>query len=527
MGALTASGLLWHFSKDLHKPGISPVADVAVLDSLTATPLGPANGQFVMDPDPVKRGPYADAQASHAFLDSNFHRTDACGTCHDVSNPVFEYDGAPGRYVPGALDAPHPDGNLRNMFPVERTFSEWSQSDYANGGVYAPQFAGNKPGGIVSTCQDCHMRDVSGKWCSEPGAPTRTDLPLHDLTGGNTFIPDIIATFFPGEVDAAQLQAAKARATTMLQLAASLGLSAGQDGPNPTVTVTVTNETAHKLPSGYPEGRRVWLNVKGYDDGDALVYESGAYDPASGVLEHDGDAKIYEVKIGVSERLAPIIGLPAGPSFHFVLNDTVYQDNRIPPRGFTNANFTNVQSPPVGYAYADGQYWDETTYTLPTEVRFVAVTLNYQTTSKEYIEFLRDENHTNSAGLDMYNAWVAQGRNAPVAMATDTISVDVVPTGIDNAPLARTELLPAYPNPFNPSTSIRYSLAWRQPVRIDIFDVTGARVTTLVDGDRRAGVHSVSWNGRDGRGEPVASGIYLIRMTTEGHRFVRKAVLLK
>jgi hypothetical protein len=122
---------------------------------------------------------------------------------------------------------------------------------------------------------------------------------------------------------------------------------------------------------------------------------------------------------------------------------------------------------------------------------------------------------------------VAQGRNAPVAMATDTISVDVVPTGIDNAPLARTELLPAYPNPFNPSTSIRYSLAWRQPVRIDIFDVTGARVTTLVDGDRRAGVHSVSWNGRDGRGEPVASGIYLIRMTTEGHRFVRKAVLLK
>jgi hypothetical protein len=511
----------------VYKPGISPVADVAVLDSLTATPLGPANGQFVMDPDPVKRGPYADAQASHAFLESNFHRTDACGTCHDVSNPVFEYDGAPGRYVPGALDAPHPDGNLRNMFPVERTFSEWSQSDYANGGVYAPQFAGNKPGGIVSTCQDCHMRDVSGKGCSEPGAPTRTDLPLHDLTGGNTFIPDIIATFFPGEVDAAQLQAAKARATTMLQLAASLGLSAGQDGPNPTVTVTVTNETAHKLPSGYPEGRRVWLNVKGYDDGDALVYESGAYDPASGVLEHDGDAKIYEVKIGVSERLAPIIGLPAGPSFHFVLNDTVYQDNRIPPRGFTNANFTNVQSPPVGYAYADGQYWDETTYTLPTEVRFVAVTLNYQTTSKEYIEFLRDENHTNSAGLDMYNAWVAQGRNAPVAMATDTISVDVVPTGIDNAPLARTELLPAYPNPFNPSTSIRYSLAWRQPVRIDIFDVTGARVTTLVDGDRRAGVHSVSWNGRDGRGEPVASGIYLIRMTTEGHRFVRKAVLLK
>jgi hypothetical protein len=511
-----------------YQAGVSPADDVAVLDSLQAIPPDHANGQFVMDPDPVKRGPYADAQASHAFLQSAFHRSASlCGTCHDVSNPVFDYDGAPGRYVPNAFDAPHPDGSVRNMFPVERTFSEWSQSDYANGGVFAPQFAGNKPGGIVSTCQDCHMKDVSGKGCNEPGAPTRTDLPLHDLTGGNTFVPDILPTFFPGEVDVAQLQAGKARATAMLQMAASLALVAGQEGPNPTVTVTVTNEGAHKLPSGYPEGRRAWLNVKGYDAGQALVYESGAYNPATGVLEHDADAKIYEIKIGVSQRLSPVVGLPAGPSFHFVLNDTVYKDNRIPPRGFTNANFTDIQSPPVGYAYDDGQYWDETTYSMPTEVRFVEVTMYYQTTSKEYIEFLRDENRTNSAGLDLYNAWVAQGRGAPVAMVSDTISVNVVPTGIDDTPLARTELFPAYPNPFNPETSVRYSLARRQHVRIDVFDVTGARVTTLLDEDRPAGVQRLAWNGRDARGEPVASGVYLIRMTTAGDRFVRKAVLLK
>ncbi len=512
----------------VYQAGVSPIDDIAVLDSLQAVPVGYANGQFVADPDPVKRGPYTDAQASHAFLASAFHRSsDVCGTCHDVSNPVFEYDGAPGRYVPGPLDAPHPDGDPRNMFPVERTFSEWSQSDYANGGVYAPQFAGNKPDGIVSTCQDCHMQDVSGKGCSEPGAPTRTDLPLHDLTGGNTFIPDILPTFFPGEVDVARLQAGKARAMAMLQKAASLALVAGQDGPHPTVTVTVTNETAHKLPSGYPEGRRAWLNVKGYDAGNALVYESGAYDPATGVLSHDEDAKIYEIKLGVSERLSPIVGLPAAPGFHFVLNDSVYSDNRIPPRGFTNASFTGIQSPPVAYAYPDGQYWDETTYAMPTEVRFVEVTLYYQTTSKEYIEFLRDENTTNTAGLDLYNAWVAQGRGAPVAMAADTISVDVVPTAIDDTPLARTELFPAYPNPFNPTTTIRYSLASRQHVRIDVFDVTGARVATPVNETRPAGVQTVTWNGRDSRGEPVASGVYMIRMSTAGAHFVHKAVLLK
>jgi hypothetical protein len=512
----------------IYQVGVSPIEDVAVLDSLAAVPPGYANGGFVTDPDPAKRGPYADAQASHAFLESAFHRSaNLCGTCHDVSNPVFDYDGAPGRYVPNAFDTPHPDGDVRNMFPVERTFSEWTQTDYANGGVFAPQFAGNKPGGIVSTCQDCHMRDVTGAGCNEPGAPTRTDLALHDMTGGNTFVPDIIPVFFPGEVDVAQLQAGKARATTMLQMAASMALAAGQTGPNPTVTVTVTNETAHKLPSGYPEGRRIWLNVRGYDETDALVYESGAYNTATGELTHDADAKIYEIKIGVSERLAPIVGLPAAPSFHFVLNDTVYTDNRIPPRGFNNANFTAIQSPPVGYSYPDGQYWDETTYALPTETRFVEVALYYQTTSKEYIEFLRDANVTNSAGLDLYNAWVAQGRGAPVAMVTDTISVDVIPTGIGDGPLARTELFPAYPNPFNPTTTIRYSLAARQHVRIDVFDVTGARVITLVDESRPAGIQRVAWNGRDTRDEPVASGVYLIRMQTADHRFVRKAMLLK
>ena len=78
-----------------------------------------------------------------------------------------------------------------------------------------------------------------------------------------------------------------------------------------------------------------------------------------------------------------------------MLNDTVYFDNRIPPRGFTNAAFEAVQSPPVAYSYADSQYWDDTKYIFPPEAASVRVTLYYQTTSKEYIEFLKD------AGLNL------------------------------------------------------------------------------------------------------------------------------
>lgn len=502
--------------------------DQEIIADLDELPAAHANGQHVVDPVSSKRGPYNDAVASHGTIYSQFHLSaNLCGTCHDVSNPVYEHDSTD-VYTLTAFDTEHPDGDLRNMFPIERTFSEWSVSAYANGGVYQPQFAGDKPDGIVGKCQDCHMRDITGIGCNQPGAPTRTDLPYHDLTGGNHFIPDMIPLFFPGEVDTTRLQAGKQRAIAMLQMAASMALAKGQTGPNPTVTVTVTNETGHKLPSGYPEGRHIWLNVKAYDaEGGNLIYESGHYDPSTAVLTHDEDLKIYETEPGISTRLSSIIGFPVGPSFHFVLNDSVFMDNRIPPRGFTNTAFEAVQSPPVGYAYADSQYWDETEYVLPPSTRFVETTLYYQGTSKEYVEFLRDANTTNSMGQDFYDAWVATGKAEPVVMQHDTIHVDVTPTGVEDQPRAITVLDQNFPNPFNPSTTVRYSLESRQQVTIAVYDVRGSLVRVLVDEERPAGYQKIQWYGQNQNDERVASGIYFIRMTTATKRLVKKAVLLK
>ncbi len=138
---------------------------------------------------------------------------------------MFLAGSTPAEYVLDAFDAPHPDGDRRNMFPVERTYSEWEASQYAASGVFAPEFAGAKPDGIVSTCQDCHMADVTGKGAS--GGPNRTDLPHHDFTGGNYFILDILPDLYPGEVDVAQLQDAKQRAISMLQKAATMAARHG------------------------------------------------------------------------------------------------------------------------------------------------------------------------------------------------------------------------------------------------------------------------------------------------------------
>lgn len=394
--------------------------DQGYLESITDIPPQAANGMYIADSDNAKRGPFVDAAAKHQMYYSPFHSQAAiCGTCHDVSNPAFaRVTGS--EYAPNDFDQQSPSFSPYSMFPIERTYSEWLESEYnSEAGVYAPQFGGNKQ--YVSTCQDCHMRDVTGVGCNKSGVPTRDDLPLHDMTGGNTFIPTIIDSVYPGETDPAALDSGMVRATRMLRLAASLALEIADSSDNYQLKATVTNETAHKLPSGYPEGRRIWLNVRAYSADNSVVYESGAYDPVTGELTHDAEAKIYEIKPGISGSLAPVVNLTAGPSFHFVLNDTVYSDNRIPPRGFTNAAFDSIQSPPVGYSYADGQYWDDSYYQLPSSAARAVVTLYYQATSKEYIEFLRDENVTDDQGEVLYSLWANNGKSEPVVMVADTI----------------------------------------------------------------------------------------------------------
>ena len=88
-------------------------------------------------------------------------------------------------------------------------------------------------------------------------------------------------------------------------------------------------------------------------------------------------------------------------------------------------------------------------------------------------------------------------------------------------------LRPNHPNPFNPSTTLKFSLGRDSQVRLTVHDLMGRTVRTLVDGDRPAGEHAVLWDGRDERGETVGTGVYFVRVETRDGVDSQKISLIK
>lgn len=506
--AVDKEGVDCHFCHELINPNSTNTDDLIILNALDAEgnkPPQAGSGMFVVESDNKKRhGPFSDADPkSHQVVyDSYYSESDYCATCHDVSNPAFTKSG--NEYVLNTLGEKAPLFNTYDMFPVERTYSEWKMSSYNSpSGISGTVFGGNKTS--VSTCQDCHMQDVTGYGCNKNNILLRNDLPMHDMTGGNTFVPLLIKQLYSSDpsVNTAALDAGILRARGMLQNAASLNVSAILEDDGYELIIKITNETGHKLPSGYPEGRRMWIQVIAKNSNNEVVFQSGAYNTSTAILEKldskGGDTKIYEAKLGMSSN-------PGVASFHFALNNVVLKDNRIPPRGFTNANFENIQSPPVNYIYEDGEYYDETEYDLPLETTNIQVKLLYQTTSKEYVEFLRDENTTNTAGQDLYNLWEANGKSTPEIMNEFSADIDNITLAIEDLNNLFIKPLLIYPNPANDEVNLTFKLKDSEFITIEVFDMRGKKIKTLLNGYQSDLEKNIRWNTTH-----ISSGMYIVK----------------
>ena len=91
----------------------------------------------------------------------------------------------------------------------------------------------------------------------------------------------------------------------------------------------------------------------------------------------------------------------------------------------------------------------------------------------------------------------------------------------------RFALEPNYPNPFNPSTTIRYQLAENSKVTLKIYNLLGQEVRTLMNTHQSNGIHSVIWDGTNNFGQRVTSGVYFYRLQAGDFVKTRKMVLVK
>jgi hypothetical protein len=291
---------------------------------------------------------------------------------------------------------------------------------------------------------------------------------------------------------------------------------------SPSLNVRVTNLTGHKLLSGYPEGRRMWVHVQWYDGPagtGALIGENGRYG-ALGLTVQDlagasfdvqsiidpGSTKVYEampamtqdwaaalVSLGydpamiltwdrmtnqAEHTLGELASSPPGTmfhTFHFVLNNAIEHDNRIPPYVMAYATARTRNALPVpetqfGDPSAGGNggvynHWDETPFTVPPGAQSARVRLMYQSTSWEYVQFLWKANHGSDTpdqpplgdsflgreGANMLDAWLNTGMAAPFEMASTTVPVTVVSA---NAPGEASDAMqaPMLVTGYNPAT---------------------------------------------------------------------------
>lgn len=429
-----------------------------------------AGGQMFFSGGNQKRASFADANAKHQILYSRYHKSRYfCGTCHDVSNPALAnlaQQGTPPNN--GVTELNSEKDSAFSYFHVERTFSEFMLSAYgqqggtAGIGPFAPsQFTTSLANNNIARCQDCHMRDVVGVGCDKSGVPIRptqsiehpkSGQPLHDLTGGNAWVSWILASTVTGSpnynatnanllkqgaavltlnmtqglgVDAPSMLAGVDRAKQQLALAASVQ-NLNYNSATGDISFRVQNQTAHKLISGFPEGRRMFINIRAYNQGN-LVYEVNPYDGPIGTLK--GLSSSYSENsppLSSNESYVDELVYEMHPSstitgeeetFHFVLATGRYKDNRIPPKGFRINEAAARLCQPVWHGadspdyftaaeYAGG--YDEVSMTIPTGADAVEVNLYYQTTSREYIEFLRDEINGDGRQTLPSSAYVAQ-----------------------------------------------------------------------------------------------------------------------
>jgi len=279
-----------------------------------------------------------------------------CATCHTLYTPTL------------TVEDSSPNGN---NFLEQAPYLEWQNSIYTTGSVQEQQ------------CQDCHMADPQpGVYASQIAVqpngnvnqnwPVRSPFATHSMVGGNTHVLELLRDYrdvlgITNSTTVAGFDEKINQTRKLLQnKSASIEISSINIADNQlNVDVRVTNNTGHKLPTGYPS-RRVWIQLTVRDGNNRVIFESGAPD-ANGHISTD-TKRLDPVCLAIdkpqgfdsSNCYEPHRDVITAPSqvaiYETVLADTngditqvllhadsYSKENRIPPQGFTNSQANSIE----------------------------------------------------------------------------------------------------------------------------------------------------------------------------------------
>ncbi len=299
------------------------------------------------------------------YISSSEH----CGSCHDLDTPTFD------------INTGHP-AEPAIVFREQAAYAEWLNSSYGDGGSQE------------RSCQACHMPRpdayqtaiaVNRSGVVNPSWPQRAPFSQHDIAGGNTYVLGLLKTWrkelgIEASTTAQGFDAAIAKGREILGQAAEVTLVAPvHEAGQLQLAVRITNNSGHKLPTGYPS-RRMWLQLTVSNALGEVLFESGKADE-NGLLDVDSDhlaasclttdksdgfinSPCYQQhrnEITAPGQVAIYEAVMADTNRHInyslLYSASYLKDNRLPPAGFSSQGDNyDVATAIVGSALADGDF---------------------------------------------------------------------------------------------------------------------------------------------------------------------------
>lgn len=484
------------------------------------------SGGYIINDSRTIYGPYQNVLAGMMknivnytpVFGAHIDKSELCASCHTLFTPYLDNN-----------------GQIAGTFPEQTAYFEWQNS------VFSQQ---------EQHCQDCHMQQIDESIVISnipPSLSGHAPFGRHTFIGGNAFMLRILRD--NGETigvtaTAAQFDTTIARTQSLLQNStARLTLVPEVQNGQLQLTIGIENLAGHKFPTGFPS-RRAWLHVLVQNAAGETLFESGGFDENGQITGLQADFEPHHQTITQSSEVQiyeSVMEDVDGELTFVLLRGAQYRkDNRIPPKGFMDTHDRIADIAILGQAANDpdfnrdggteGTGSDQVHYLIDIAGQsgklILTAELLYQSVNPSFVDHLLE---FESPAITRFSGYFNEADKTPELVnrvVTEMNIITSVENDANNRQPADFMLDQNYPNPFNAGTLLRYSVAAETArLTVQIFDIQGHAVRTLVDRRHEIGSYAVRWDGLDRLGKPAGSGIYFAKLFAGNHVITRKLLL--